>query len=76
VEGIGPKIEGLLKAGGINTWSELAAADTVRIQEVLAAAGARFKLAVPRTWSQQAGLAAAGNWAALKSLQEELNAGK
>ena len=38
--------------------------------------GSRYKLAVPRTWPQQAGLAAEGNWAALKALQEELNAGK
>lgn len=76
VEGIGPKIEGLLKDGGINTWSELAAADVSRIQEILDAAGPRYKLAVPRTWPQQAGLAAAGDWSALKTLQDELNAGK
>lgn len=75
VEGIGPKIEGLLKEGGINTWAELAAADVSRIQEILNAAGPRYKLAVPRTWPQQAGLAAAGDWAALKKLQDELNAG-
>lgn len=76
VEGIGPKIEGLLKEGGIKTWSELAAADVSRIQEILDAAGSRYKLAVPRTWAQQAGLAAAGNWSALKALQDELKAGK
>lgn len=76
VEGIGPKIEGLLKADGINTWSELAAADVDRIQKILDAAGPRYQLAVPRTWPQQAALAAAGDWAALKALQDELNAGK
>lgn len=76
VEGIGPKIEGLLKDGGINTWSELAATDVQRIQEILDAAGPRYQLAVPRTWPQQAALAAAGDWAALKTLQDELNAGK
>ncbi len=76
VEGVGPKIEGLLKDGGINTWSELAATDVARIQEILDAAGPRYKLAVPRTWPQQAGLAAAGDWSALKALQDELSAGK
>ena len=76
VEGIGPKIEGLLKDGGINTWSELSKTDVSRIQEILDAAGPRYKLAVPRTWPQQAGLAAAGDWSALKSLQDDLNAGK
>lgn len=75
IEGIGPKIEGLLKEGGIKTWSELAAADVTRIQEILDAAGPRYQLANPRTWSQQAGLAAAGDWTALKKLQDELNAG-
>ncbi len=76
VEGVGPKIEGLLKDGGINTWAELAATDVDRIQEILDAAGPRYKLAVPRTWPQQAGLAAAGKWAELKALQDQLQAGK
>jgi len=75
VEGIGPKIEGLLKAGGINTWSELAATDVTRIQTILTEAGSRYKLANPRTWSQQASLAAAGDWSALKTLQDNLRAG-
>ena len=75
VEGIGPKIEGLLKDGGINTWSDLAAADIPRIQAILDAAGPRYKLAIPRTWPQQASLAASGDWAALKTLQDELTAG-
>lgn len=76
VEGIGPKIEGLLKDGGIKTWTELSNTDVSRIQEILDAAGPRYKLAVPRTWPQQASLAAAGDWSALKALQDELNAGK
>ena len=75
VEGIGPKIEGLLKDGGINTWAELADAEVSRIQEILNAAGPRYKLAVPRTWPQQARLAANGEWAELKTLQDSLRAG-
>lgn len=76
VEGVGPKIDGLLKEGGINNWAELAATDVSRIQEILDAAGPRYKLAVPRTWPQQAALAAEGKWAELKALQDELQAGK
>ncbi|MEM9528507.1 MAG: hypothetical protein AAGA31_17975, partial [Bacteroidota bacterium] len=72
---VGPKIESLLKEGGINTWAELAAADVARIQEILDAAGPRYKLAQPRTWPQQAGLAASGDWAALKALQDDLKGG-
>ncbi|OAV45512.1 hypothetical protein A3850_013885 [Lewinella sp. 4G2] len=75
VEGIGPKIEGLLKADGINTWSDLAAADQSRLQGILDAAGSRYKMAIPRTWPQQAALAAAGDWKALKALQDDLQGG-
>ncbi|MTB52911.1 hypothetical protein E1J53_0018200 [Lewinella sp. W8] len=75
IEGVGPKIEGLLKEGGINNWSELANTSVERIQEILDAAGPRYKLANPRTWPQQAALAAAGNWSALKALQDDLQGG-
>ncbi len=76
VEGIGPKIEALLKDGGINTWAELAAAPVSRLQDILTAAGDRFKLHKPDTWPEQAGLAAAGKWDELDKLQDELNGGR
>lgn len=75
IEGVGVKIEGLLKDGGINNWTEMAETSVERIQEILDAAGPRYKLANPRTWPQQASLAAAGNWSALKALQDELQGG-
>jgi predicted flap endonuclease-1-like 5' DNA nuclease len=75
IEGVGPKIESLLKEGGINNWAELANTSVERIQEILDAAGSRYKLAKPGTWPQQARLAADGNWSALKALQDELNGG-
>lgn len=75
VEGVGPKIEGLLKADGINTWSDLAEAEPDRIQKILDEAGSRFKLAKPATWPRQAALAVAGKWAALKALQKDLKGG-
>ncbi len=76
VEGIGPKIEGLIKAGGINTWAELAAAPVSRLQEILDAAGDRYRIHKPDTWPQQAGLAAEGKWDELEKLQDELDGGK
>lgn len=76
VEGIGPKIEGLLKAGGINTWAELAAAEVSRLKEILTEAGPRYKLHNPSTWPQQAGLAATGQWEKLEKLQDELDGGR
>ncbi|MEM1360077.1 MAG: 50S ribosomal protein L27, partial [Bacteroidota bacterium] len=41
VEGIGPKIEGLLNDIGITTWRELADAPLEKVQEMLDAAGPR-----------------------------------
>ncbi|MEY3052697.1 MAG: hypothetical protein RLY31_2482 [Bacteroidota bacterium] len=76
IEGIGPKIAGLLQDAGIHTYGELAAADLGQLQAVLEAAGPRYKMHDPATWSRQASLAAAGNWDELKQLQEELKGGK
>ncbi|MEZ4984900.1 MAG: helix-hairpin-helix domain-containing protein [Saprospiraceae bacterium] len=76
VEGIGPKIESLLKDAGIINWSDLAAASTDRLQEILAAAGERYRLADPSTWAKQASLAAEGKWDELNAYQEFLDGGR
>jgi large subunit ribosomal protein L27 len=76
IEGIGPKIAELLNEGGIFTFAELAAAPVERVQEILDAAGARYKIHNPTTWGQQAQLAADGKWDELKAWQDELNGGK
>ncbi len=76
VEGIGPKIAELLNNAGVTTWAGLADTSVERIQEILDAAGSKFKLAQPRTWPQQAGLAASGKWNELKELQDQLDGGK
>ena len=76
VEGIGPKIEGLLKADGIDTWRKLANAQVSTIQEILNKAGKRYKLADPGSWPKQSGLCADGNWDELEKLQDELQGGK
>ena len=74
IEGIGPKIDGLLKDAGISTFAQLAAADVSRLREILS--GARFRIADPTTWPEQAGLAAEGKLDELKALQERLSAGR
>ncbi len=76
VEGIGPKISGLLQADGITTWRELANAKVERIQAVLDAAGKRYKLADPSSWPKQAEMAADGRWDDLDEYQDFLNGGK
>jgi large subunit ribosomal protein L27 len=76
IEGIGPKIAELLNEAGIVTFAALAAAPLERVQEILDAAGPRYKIHDPSTWGKQAELAAAGKWDELKAWQDELNGGK
>lgn len=76
VEGIGPKIEQLLKDGGINTWDDLAAASVDRIREILDAAGSRYQIHDPSSWPAQAKFAAEGRWEDLKDYQEMLIGGR
>jgi hypothetical protein len=76
VEGIGPKIEELLHAGGITTWAALASTEITRIQEILSKAGDRFKMHDPSTWAEQAGLARDNKWTELKKYQDFLVGGK
>ncbi|MCB0546422.1 MAG: hypothetical protein KDD19_02485 [Phaeodactylibacter sp.] len=76
IEGIGPKIEGLMNAAGINTWAELAASSVDRLNEILTEAGERYRLAVPDTWPEQAKLAHEGKWDELKALQDRLDGGR
>jgi predicted flap endonuclease-1-like 5' DNA nuclease len=75
IEGIGPKIAGLLQAAGITTFSQLAAADVNQLKQVLTAAKLD-KLANPATWPEQAQLAAAGDREGLQKLQDMLKGGR
>jgi predicted flap endonuclease-1-like 5' DNA nuclease len=76
VEGIGPKIEGLLIAAGIKTWDDLSDTPVNKLKEILSDAGDRYKLADPTTWPEQAELAAEGRWNDLQSLQDKLIGGR
>jgi len=76
IEGIGPKIEGLLNAAGITTFEALSKAKAAKMRVVLQDAGPRFKMHDPTTWTKQAKLAAKGNWDKLEALQKELKGGR
>ena len=76
VEGIGPKISELLNKDGINSWADLSGTNVDKLREILKNAGSRFGVHKPDTWSRQAGMAARGEWEALKKLQDYLNGGK
>jgi large subunit ribosomal protein L27 len=76
VEGVGPKIEQLLKEAGVETWQQLAETSVDRLKEILDAAGPRYQIHDPSTWPAQAKMAAEGKFDDLKEYQEVLNGGK
>jgi predicted flap endonuclease-1-like 5' DNA nuclease len=75
IEGIGPKISGLLQAAGIMTFAQLADTGVERLEQIVEDAGIG-KIANPSTWPEQAALAAAGKWDELEVLQDELKGGR
>lgn len=76
VEGIGPKIEELLNAAGITTFTDLSNSNTEALKAILAGGGKRYMIHNPSTWVQQGFLAASGKMEELKVWQAELTGGK
>jgi nucleotidyltransferase/DNA polymerase involved in DNA repair len=76
IEGIGPKIETLLKDNGIRTWAKLAETPVETLQGILRSAGDRFKMHDPTSWPDQARLAAEGRWQELDEMQDILLGGR
>jgi len=76
IEGIGPKIQELLYAANIHTFAKLAKTDTARLKGILNDAGDRFQMHEPKTWPEQAQLAADGRWEELDKLQDLLRGGR
>jgi hypothetical protein len=74
IEGIGPRITGLLKDAGITTFAQVAEADASLLDRIIDEAG--ITMIDPSTWPEQASLAAAGEWDALQALQDELKGGR
>jgi len=54
INGIGPKINGLLEEAGIVTLGQLANAELSVLDVILENAGSRFRLADPDDWAKQA----------------------
>ncbi|NMC78326.1 MAG: DUF4332 domain-containing protein [Chloroflexi bacterium] len=74
IEGIGPKIAGVLQAAGIGSFKQLAQCKAEQLEQVLKDAGVR--LANPATWPEQARLAARGDWSGLAALKAQLKGGR
>jgi predicted flap endonuclease-1-like 5' DNA nuclease len=75
IEGIGPKIKALFAENGITTFAQVARMSVADMSAILDKGGARFKMANPGSWAEQARLAAENRWQALKKLQDDLYAG-
>ncbi|MEO1258460.1 MAG: hypothetical protein AAFZ15_06670 [Bacteroidota bacterium] len=76
VEGIGPKIEKLLKDNGIADLLALSTAEEKRLREILFEAGSRYRIHDPTSWPGQAALAVAGKMDELTALQDRLKGGR
>ena len=77
VEGIGPKIESLLKSANIKTFGELSDATPEQIRNILKdKGGERYAFHDPSTWPDQAKLASEGRVEELKEYQDFLNGGR
>jgi len=74
IDGIGPKVAGILKEAGIRTHAQLAQADIEHLRQIMQANHLNF--INPETWPEQAQLAAGGRWSELEALQNELKGGR
>jgi large subunit ribosomal protein L27 len=54
IEGIGPKLEEVLNAAGINTYNDLATASVEQLNKILEEAGSRYASKDPAPWIEQA----------------------
>ena len=77
IEGIGPKIAGILRKAGIDTFNKLSKLNTEKISDLLVKAGGNgYHRFDPTTWSRQAQLASEGKFEELKELMDEMKGGK
>lgn len=75
IEGIGPKMESVLKEAGVNTWSDLAFKKPEELRALLDSHGDKYKIINPEFWPQQAALASNGKFDELITLQKQLDTG-
>jgi predicted flap endonuclease-1-like 5' DNA nuclease len=76
IEGIGPKIERVLKDAGIKSFAALSEMKTESLQYILDKGDGNFGGNDPQSWAEQGRLAAAGKWSELQKLQDRLQGGK
>jgi predicted flap endonuclease-1-like 5' DNA nuclease len=76
IEGIGPTIEKIFNAQGVQTFATLASLSSEKIHAMLDEAGPRFRMHDGSTWAEQAALLRDGEYEAFAALKESLKGGK
>ena len=72
IEGIGPKMEEILREFGITTFRKLSTTSKKKLKQCLSDAGPSFSVDDPGPWKEQARLAADGKWDALQVMKDRL----
>jgi len=77
VEGIGPKIEGLLNNKGIKSFNDLSNTSVATLEQIIMDAGPAYTThrGKTMTWPAQAKLAEIGQWEELQKWQDVLKGG-
>jgi len=76
IEGIGPKIEAILKEAGLYAFVDLASTSPSAIKSILLAESDAYQLHEPNSWPRQAMLAAQGKWEELAAFNSAIYADK
>lgn len=71
IEGIGPRLESILKENGLNEWKDISSKSKGELRSVLDKYGGRYSIIDPSGWPKQAKLAKKGKWDELIALQSE-----
>lgn len=71
LEGIGPKLESVLKENGIKNWADLSIRSYGELRAILDKYGGRYAIVDPTSWPKQASLAKREKWDKLIQLQSE-----
>lgn len=71
IEGIGPKLEIVLKENGIKNWKDLSSRSYGELRAILDKYGGRYAIVDPTSWPKQATLAKNEKWEKLMQLQGE-----
>ena len=69
IEGIGPKLETVLKENGVSSWADLSKKSHGELRAILDKYGSRYAIVDPTSWPSQASLAKKEKWKKLMELQ-------